>query len=81
MSGNIIKEMIEYENNQFWYIKNYDDIVKKYSEKYIAIYDNKIIGSAENVKDLKDDITSEYSSELLCVYFDYVYKSHPNFVL
>jgi len=42
----------EFENNQRWFTRNFNDIVKKYRDRFVAVWNQKIIDADDNLKQL-----------------------------
>lgn len=42
----------EFEKNQRWFTQNFKDIVKNYRDRFVAVWNQKIIGVDENLKQL-----------------------------
>ncbi len=40
----------EFEKNQEWFTQNFDDILKKYRDKFVAVWNQKVIEADENLK-------------------------------
>ncbi len=42
----------EFEKNQKWFIQNFDDILRKYRDKFVAIWNQKVIEIDNDLKKL-----------------------------
>ena len=75
------QEMLQYENDLAWVIANYDDLIKKYAEKFIAVLDSKVIEHASKIEELVKLLSSKYQEDLPRILVEFIYKKHPNFVM
>lgn len=47
-----MKDMKEFERNQKWFIENFEDILKEHREKFIAVWDQRVIDTDTNLEKL-----------------------------
>ncbi len=52
MESEYMKDMKEFERNQKWFIENFEDILKEHREKFIAVWDQRVIDTDTNLEKL-----------------------------
>ena len=69
----------EHERNREWFEKNYDELVKIYDGKFIAIYKQEVIDSHEDVGRLVEKIEKKHSLDSVSI--EYVSKEKLQLIL
>jgi len=46
----------EFEKNQRWFTQNFEDIVKKYRDRFVAVWNLKIIDADDDLKQLSMNV-------------------------
>ncbi|NWG09608.1 MAG: hypothetical protein HXX80_04795 [Nitrososphaerales archaeon] len=57
----------EQESNRKWFEENHENLVKRYDGKFIAIYEQKIVGFDEDVGRLMERIKKKYPLDRVSV--------------
>jgi len=66
-----IKEMTEFKNNQNWFMKNFDNILKKYSDMFVAVWHQSVLDVDIDLKSLQKRVC-EKTKRAGSVYVEYV---------
>lgn len=53
---NNLKVMEEFERNQKWFIDNFEDILKKYRGKFVAVWNQRVIDAEEDLEKLSKTV-------------------------
>ena len=72
--------MEEFEKNQKWFIENFEDILKEYREKFVAVWDQNVIDADTDLKRLSKDVKKKIKSAK-GVYVGYVSKKPIEMIL
>lgn len=81
MSKQLLKEMIQYENDLAWVMGNYDNLANEYADNYVAILNSKVIEYAVQIEELQKKLEDEHSTDLSHILIEFIYKEPPNFIL
>jgi len=72
--------MKEFEKNQKWFIENFEDILKEYKEKFVAVWGQRVIDADTDLKRLSKDVKKKIKSAK-GVYVGYVSKKPIEMIL
>ena len=56
MSEQLTKEILAFENDHIWIHENFDALVKKYAEQWIAVKEHQVIATAPDFLTLLDKL-------------------------
>lgn len=77
----VSKELEQYEADLSWILDNYQSLIERYGNEFVAVLDNSVLSHAKTIKQLTDDLQSKFSSDAHRVVIEYIYPKHPNLVL
>ena len=80
MGNEHMRWMEEFEKNQKWFIENFEDILKEYREKFVAVWDQNVIDADTDLKRLSKDVKKKIKSAK-GVYVGYVSKKPIEMIL
>ena len=55
MESEHIKWMKEFERNQRWFIENFEDILKEHREKFVAVWNQRVISADTDLEKLSNN--------------------------
>lgn len=70
----------EFEKNQKWFMENFDNILKKYREKFVAVWHQKVVGANPDLKRLSKNVR-EKTKDAKGVYIGYVSEKPLEMIL
>jgi len=62
-----------------WFLRNYDRLVEKYDDKFVAVYERSVVDCDESLDRLIERISDRYPLERVII--EYVSKEKPLLVL
>lgn len=75
------KEFEQYNDDFTWFLSNYNLLLEKFSDKFVAILHNNVIESDTDILKLRNKLLDKYNDNYSHIYIDFLYSEHPNFVL
>ena len=75
-----ISQMKEFERNQKWFLENFKDILKEYREKFVAVWNQRVIDADKNLERLSKKVKEETRSAK-GVYVGYVSEKPVEMIL
>lgn len=75
------KELEQYENDLSWVLENYSTLINKYANKFVAVFNQKVIAHAETIQELMEELNAKFKAAANKAVIEFVYPEHPNFVL
>jgi len=80
MGNEHMRWMKEFEKNQKWFIENFKDILKEHKEKFVAVWDQRVIDADTDLKRLSKGVRKKIKSAK-GVYVGYVSKKPIEMIL
>jgi len=80
MGNEHMRWMKKKKKNQKWFIENFEDILKEYREKFVAVWDQRVIDADTDLKRLSKDVKKKIKSAK-GVYVGYVSKKPIEMIL
>jgi len=77
----INKELAQYENDLSWVLENYDSLIKRYGNKFVAVLNQTVLGQAATIEELCKELRTKHNEDFHRIVIEFIYTEHPNFVL
>lgn len=71
MESEYVRWMKEFERNQRWFINNFENILREYSEKFVAVWNQRVIDADTDLEKLSKSV-KERTRSAKGVYIGYV---------
>jgi hypothetical protein len=71
MESEYVRWMKEFERNQSWFINNFENILREYSEKFVAVWNQRVIDADTDLEKLSKSV-KERTRSAKGVYIGYV---------
>jgi hypothetical protein len=81
LNAQVNKELEQYENDLSWVLENYSTLIEKYANKFVAVFNKRVIAHAETIQELMEELNAKFKAASNKAVIEFVYPEHPNFVL
>jgi len=76
MRSQLTKEILAFESDHIWVHENFDDLLKKYPDQWIAVKDHRVIASGPDLSELREKLSDPAHT---CI--EFVTREHLEMVL
>jgi len=79
MEAEALALLEEYEREARWFMENYEELLREYEGKYVAIYRQRVVQFDENFDTVIEKVSRNYPLDR--VYIDFVTKEKLSLIL
>ena len=80
-TAQINNELAQYENDLSWVLENYNSLIKRYGNEFVAVLNQKVLTHAATIEELCEELRTKHKEESHRAVIEFIYPEHPNFVL
>lgn len=74
------RSLPEFEANHGYLRENYDDLLKQYPDRYVAVYDRRVVASAPSIKEILNTV-DQLGIDRHCAVFEFMNTGFSSMVL